>query len=141
MVLIDTNVWSELTRARPEPKVSTFLVEHARRCFLSTIVLAEIEFGIAKASDPARRRCLIDWLDTILERCGDRVLMPDAVTATVWGKLKADLERKGEPIANLDLMIASQAIASAMPLVTRNTSDMARTGALIINPWETRSRR
>ncbi len=134
-MLIDANVWSELTRRRAEPKVVSFLAEHSRRCFLSTIVLAEMEYGIAKAPDPVRKSRLIDWLDDILARCGDRVLQPDALTSAIWGKLKAGLEARGEPIADMDLLIASQAIASGMPLVTRNVSDMARTGANVVNPW------
>ncbi|MGY4397945.1 putative nucleic acid-binding protein [Sphingomonas sp. UYAg733] len=135
-MLIDTNIWIELARRRPEPKVIAFLAENSARCFLSTIVLAEIEYGIDSAPDPARRDRLIGFLDAILARCGDRVLSPDMATAVVWGKTKAGLEAIGQPIADIDLLIASQAIAAEMPLVTRNVSDMARTGAAIINPWD-----
>ena len=136
-MLIDTNVWSELSRSRPEPKVFAFIARNSRRCVLSTIVLAEIEFGLAKDGDATRRRRLAGWLQDIRLRCGDRVLLPDDETAAVWGGLKARLEIAGTPIADMDLLIAAQAIAANVPLVTRNVADMERTGAEIINPWTT----
>lgn len=136
MVLIDTNVWSELAKPKPEQRVLDFIGENSRFCFLSTIVLSEIEYGIAKATDPAHRRRLLRWFDAIHARCEDRILAPDQATAAIWGKLKALLELRGETIADMDLLIASQAIAAGMPLATRNVSHMERTGAIIMNPWE-----
>jgi toxin FitB len=135
LVLIDTNVWSELAKLKPEKRVLDFMTENDRSCFLSTIVLSEIEYGIAKASDPAHRRRLLTWFDAIHIRCEGRILVPDETTAAVWGKLKAELERRGEVIADMDLFIASQAIAAGMPLATRNVTHMERTGAVIVNPW------
>jgi toxin FitB len=136
LVLIDTNVWSELTRPRPDPNVADFLAENEPELYLSTIVLAEIEFGIAKAPDPIRAERLLENRNDIVLRVADRILQPDFMTATVWGKLKSGLAGKGEPIADFDLLICAQAIAADMPLVTRNVGHMARTGARIINPWE-----
>jgi toxin FitB len=135
-VLIDTNVWSEMAKPRPDERVNAFMIENGRSCFLSTIVLSEIEYGIAKAKDTAHRRKLLAWFAAIHVWCGDRILEPDQATAAIWGKLKASLETRGKIIADMDLLIASQAIAAGMPLVTRNLSDMERTGARIINPWE-----
>ena len=135
-MLIDTNVWSELARPRPEGRVVDFLTPRRESVFLSTLVLAEMEYGIAKAVDPVRKSRLAGLKNRVVQRCGARVLMPDDKAAEVWGRLRAELMAKGMPIADMDLMIASQAIAAGMPLVTRNVSDMARTGAVIINPWE-----
>jgi toxin FitB len=136
LVLIDTNVWSELARSKPDKRVLDFMAENRHPCFLSTIVLSEIEYGIAKAIDPAHRHRLLTWFDAIHIWCGDRILQPDQSTAAVWGRLKASLEVQGLVIADMDLLIASQAIAARMPLATRNVRHMARTGAIIVNPWE-----
>jgi predicted nucleic acid-binding protein len=136
LVLIDTNVWGELTRPRPDERVVEFLAKNEAVLHLSTIVLAEIEFGIAKAPHPVRAKCLLESRNDIVLRVADRILFPDFLTTTVWGKLKAELDGKGDPIATFDLLICAQAIAAGMPVVTRNVGHMARTGARIINPWE-----
>ena len=134
-MLIDTNVWSELTRPRPDLRVISFLANNGERLVLSTIVLAEIEFGIANAPDPIRAGRLAQSRDDILLRIADRVLLPDDVTAAIWGKLKTELDGRGKTIPDFDLLICAQAIAAGMPVVTRNEEHMARTGATIINPW------
>lgn len=134
-MLIDTNVWGELTRARPDEAVVSFLVENESRLFLSTIVLAEIEFGIAAVEDPLRSGRLLSARDDILVRVQDRILLPDDLTATIWGKLKAELTGRGDPVPDFDLLICAQAIAGGMPVVTRNSRHMERTGAKVINPW------
>ena len=135
-MLIDTNVWSELTRPRPDERVVTFMAENESSTYLSTIVLAEIEFGIAKVVDPIRSARLLNNRNDIVLRVADRILQPDFLTATVWGKLKAGLEGAGEPIPDFDLLICAQAIAAGMPVVTRNAGHMERTGAVIIDPWD-----
>ncbi|MCP5396872.1 MAG: PIN domain-containing protein [Sphingomonadaceae bacterium] len=135
-MLVDANVWSELTRPRPDAAVVAFLHDNREELYLSTIVMAEVEFGIANAPDPVRRERLIEFADRLLLRCHDRVLAPDFETAAVWGRLKFELRSTGQRIEDIDLLIAAQAIAAGMPLVTRNVSDMARTGARIINPWQ-----
>ena len=135
-MLIDTNVWGELTRPQPDPNVVEFIVKNERRLYLSTLVLAEIEFGIAKTIDPVRALRLLQERNDIVLRATDRILQPDFLTATIWGKLKAALDGSGKPIPDFDLMICAQAIAAEMPVVTRNVGHMARTGVTIINPWE-----
>lgn len=134
-MLIDTNVWGELTRPRPDEGVIAFLSANESVLHLSTIVLAEIEFGIAKSPDPVRANRLLESRNALVLRVADRILQPDFLTAVVWGKLKAELDGKGEPIPDFDLLICAQAIAAEMPVVTRNVGHMARTGAVIINPW------
>jgi toxin FitB len=136
LVLIDTNVWGELTRPRPDPKVIDFFVANEHRMYLSTLVLAEMEFGIAKASDPVRAGRLLESRNDAVLRVADRILQPDFLTATIWGKLKAALEGEGQPLPDFDLMICAQAMAAEMPVVTRNVGHMTRTGAIIINPWD-----
>ena len=134
-MLIDTNVWGELTRPKPNASVVSFLAANEHRLVLSTIVLAEIEFGIAWAPDPVRAERLLRSRNDILLRVEERVLPPDELAAAVWGKLKAELDAGGKTIPDFDLMICAQAIAAEMPVVTRNIGHMARTGAAIIDPW------
>ena len=135
-MLIDTNVWGELTRPRPNTNVIDFFEANESRLYLSTLVLAEIEYGIAKASDAVHTERLLQTRNDIVLRVADRILQPDFLAATIWGKLKAALYGSGKPITDFDLMISAQALAAEMPVVTRNVGHMARTGATIINPWD-----
>jgi toxin FitB len=135
-VLIDTNVWSELSKGQPDPSVIGFVASNCERSVLSTIVIAEMRFGVARVKDSARHARLNDWLDDLLEKYTDRLLPFDLDAAITYGDLKARLSATGTPIAELDLLIAAQAVAANIPLVTRNVADMARTGATIINPWQ-----
>lgn len=135
-MLIDTNVWSELVRQQPDPAVLAFLGTRRDELHLSTVVVAEMEYGLARHPDPVRRKVLRAFIDDLTLRCEGRIVGVTVDTAKVFGEIKARLRAEGQIIAELDALIAAQAVSAAMPLATRNVSDMARTGAHIINPWE-----
>jgi toxin FitB len=135
LVLIDTNVWSELSRPRPDPIVEAWVAKHSDDLMLSALVLAEMQYGIALADAPKRTE-LQAFVDAVLIRASGGIIPFDADAAQVWGPLRARLQRTGELIGERDMLIAAHAIALGVPLVTRDVSDMARTGATIINPWE-----
>ncbi|WP_197277311.1 PIN domain-containing protein [Sphingomonas profundi] len=134
-MLIDTNVWSELARPRPNATVLAWMAEHFGACILSTIVLGEIRYGIALTDDEPRRRDLQAFHDDLLSRLGDRIAAFDDPAAAAWGPLRARLKRDGQLIAERDMLIAAHALSLGTPLVTRNVSDMERTDVTIINPW------
>ena len=133
LVLIDTNVWSELPRPRPHPNVRAWLATNFGQCIFSAIVVAEIEYGIALAPDATARGRLQQFLDDLLIRLP--VAPFDDAAAQAWGPLRARLQQRGELIGERDMLIAAHALALQTPLVTRDVADMARTGARIINPW------
>ena len=135
-VLIDTNVWSELARRRPDTRVRQWMAEHFADCMMSTLVLAEMRYGIALADDDARRRDLQEFHDDLLDRMGSQVASFDEFAAAAWAPLRAGLQRSGRLIGERDMLIAAHAISLDMPLVTRNVRDMERTGAIIIDPWQ-----
>jgi predicted nucleic acid-binding protein len=134
-VLIDTNVWSELSRPRPDARVSQWMRKHFDACVLSALVLAEIQYGIALVKG-ARRRELQSFLDELMVRLEGKVAAFDAAAAAAWGPLRARLKVSGELFGERDMLVAAQALSLAIPIVTRNVSEMARSGATIVNPWE-----
>ena len=132
-MLIDTNVWSELTRLQPNPAVLRWMAKNLDQCILSAIVVAEIRYGIALAVDAAVQGRLQQFLDDLLIQLP--VAAFDDAAAQAWGPLRADLQRRGMLIGERDMLIAAHALSLQTALVTRDVTDMARTGARIINPW------
>ncbi len=135
-MLIDTNVWSELTRRKPDSNVLHWIEEHFGECVLSAIVLAEMRYGIALTDERARREELQTFHDDLLAKLHRPIAPFDDDAASAWASLRATLQRTGKLIGERDMLIAAHAVGLGVPLVTRNVSDMARTGAVIINPWQ-----
>ncbi len=134
LVLIDTNVWSEMSRPRPDPNVAHWMAQHADECILSAIVLAEIQYGIALADAP-KRGALQNFVDDLLLRLSGEIVPFGRDAALAWGPMRARLQRAGQLIGDRDMLIAAHAMTLDVPLVTRDVLDMARTGAKLINPW------
>ncbi|SFG17329.1 hypothetical protein/tRNA(fMet)-specific endonuclease VapC [Novosphingobium sp. CF614] len=107
---------------------------HFDEAILSAIVLGEIQYGIALA-EGTRRRDLQATLDELLTRLEDRIVTFDADAAAVWGPLRSHLKRTGQLFGERDMLIAAHAMSLGVPLVTRNVSEMSRSGVTIINPW------
>jgi predicted nucleic acid-binding protein len=111
------------------------MAEHFSASILSALVFAEIQYGIALAVG-TRREELQSFCDDLLLRVPGGVTEFDENAARTWGPMRARLKTEGELIGERDMLIAAHALAFDVPLVTRNVSEMARTGARIINPWD-----
>ena len=131
--LLDTNIVSELRKARPNRNVVSF-VESADepRLYISALTLGELHKGAEskRPSDPAVASLLLNWIAETERRFADRVLPVDTAVAQVWGMLSADGSR---PI--IDTLIAATAIANGLTLVTRNTADFRGLDLELVNPW------
>jgi predicted nucleic acid-binding protein len=132
LILVDTNVWSELTKPAPNPRVREFLIDHDEVLWLSVVVIAEIRRGLEMPKAHHRRDALLDWLAELEGSYAAHILPFDADMAHLFGALLA--QRQGEATL-LDLMIAAQALAADMTLATRNVRDFAWTGVRVVNPW------
>jgi predicted nucleic acid-binding protein len=95
------------------------------------ISVAEIWQGIARLPAGRKRRSLEASFDLIPDRFPGRVLAVDYETAVKYGELQA----KAGPLPVLDTLIGATALVHRLTVITRNTADMARTGALIHDPW------
>ena len=67
MILVDTNVFSELVKPKPDDAVVDWLFAHRKRTLLSSLVIAEIDFGVRTTSGPDKRKMLRGWLDRLVE--------------------------------------------------------------------------
>lgn len=127
--LLDTNIMSDLVR-RPQGAVADRIREvgEANVC-TSIIVAAELRYGAAKKGSPR----LTAQLEAILAAL---TILPLEVPADdVYGRLRTELERAGQPIGGNDLLIAAQAVALGHVLVTDNEGEFGRIDALTCQNW------
>jgi toxin FitB len=135
--LLDTNVISELVKAKPEVKVTTWVDStNENMLYLSVLTLGEIRKGIASLPDAFRRASLEAWLNTdLVLRFRDRILPVDRAVADRWGQIAAKASARKSALPVIDGLLAATALHHNLTLATRNTKDIAATGVSTINPW------
>lgn len=138
MIVLDTNVLSELLRPTPEPRVVSWIRRHAPSAlFTTTLSQAEMLFGVATMPAGRRRRTLEAAVPAIFaEEFGGRVLAFDGSAAVEFSRIAAARRASGRPVAQLDAMIAAIAASRGAGLATRNVKDFDGIGLVLINPWE-----
>ncbi|GGK36057.1 type II toxin-antitoxin system VapC family toxin [Salinarimonas ramus] len=137
MIILDTNVLSELMRPTPNAAVETFIdTLPTTSIFTTTIVRAEILAGIS--SMPAgRRRSAVEMLadKLFVERLAGRVLPFDDAAATLYPVIVASRRKLGRPLPGFDGLIAAIARSYGATIATRNVRDFEGCGIEIIDPW------
>jgi predicted nucleic acid-binding protein len=135
--LLDTNVLSELRRARPEPRVVQFVAgQPLDSLHVSVVAFAEIRFDIEMVKDAARRMELNDWLDHKLRPMfGERVLEIGEDVMLKWRLLIEQGRKIGHIYSQPDLLIAATALHHGLTVITRDTSELEKTGVPFLNPW------
>lgn len=138
MILVDTNVFSELTKPKPNDRVVDWLWSHRDKTLLSTIVVAELTVGIHNTPGAAKRALLLPWLERLKEHHRDRIVLFDLATAERWGEFAAKVLIADQRVGSrqFDSLIAAQALTLDVPLATRNGRDFEATDVRVINPWE-----
>lgn len=127
--LLDTNILVAMSKERPG--MSDRLAGYpAASVLLSSVVVAEIEYGIAKSARQEHNRRVFDC---ILQ--GFQIAAFDAAAARLYGPIRAELERQGRLIGPYDLMIAAHALALDAVLVTDNVGEFSRVEGLVMENW------
>lgn len=136
--LVDTNIPSELTRDKPDPRVTVFLVDAGKASvFLSVMTIGEISKGIASLPIGQKRASLQDWLDIdVRSWFAGRVLPVTEAIAELGGHLAATAKQQGQSLAVVDGLIAATAVHHELTLVTRNVADFSNLGLILLNPWQ-----
>jgi predicted nucleic acid-binding protein len=139
MILLDTNVVSELAKQSPEPAVRTWLGGHPPAgIFLCAISEAELRLGVALLPQSKRRDSLRATVGVLIEvTFRERILPFDSGAAIEYAEIVATRRRAGRPISLADAQIAAIARSRGARIATRNVEDFAGTGVDIINPWNT----
>lgn len=138
MILLDTNIVSELYKPKPHLSVMEWLdAQPSNLLYLCTPVLAELRFGMECLDAGARKELLrtaIERLENDLYR--DQVLVFDKAAASAYARITAARRQSGRPMQQMDAMIAAIALANGATLATRNTRDFTDLGLDLIDPFD-----
>ena len=132
--LLDTNIISEPSRAKPDSSVLEKLKMYATYSAISSITVAEIQKGICTLPDGIKKDRLAIFLNEEILPLYTQIPF-DIHAALIYGSCEASLEAIGKPHQFFDMLIASTAIANNMILVTRNTADFTDIPGLMIENW------
>lgn len=137
MIIIDTNVVSELMRASPEPAVLIWFAGHpADTLYLTAISEAELRTGAAILPAGQRRDRLVGAIDAMIAQdFAGRILPLHSLAARSYAEIAAARRAAGKPIMDADCQIAAIALAGAAAIATRNVKDFEGCGIDVINPW------
>ena len=127
--LLDTNMASHVIKGNVPPVRKRLLREPMAEVGISVVTEAELRFGVAKKPEAVRLRTAVEEFLLRVE-----VLPWDSDAAQHYARVRANLERAGEPMGNLDMMIAAQALAAQAVLVTHDRV-FRRVKQLKIEDW------
>lgn len=129
-LMIDTNICIHLIREQPASMLDRFTSHAVGDIGVSVITLAELEYGIAKSSRPARNRAALEQFVSPLE-----VADFDRDATAEYGRVRTQLQKKGQPIGSMDLLIAAHAISLGVTLVTHNVREFGKVPGLRMEDW------
>ncbi len=127
--LLDTNICIYIINAKPIEVLERFKREAMGSIAISSVSAAELAYGVSK-SDSTKNRDALEMFLAPLE-----VVPFDENVIWHYGKLRNDLEKRGQPIGPMDTMIAAHALAIDTTLITNNTREFARVENLRLENW------
>lgn len=136
MIVVDTNVVSELMRPEPSSTVQAWVIERGHRELCTTaITVAEILYGIERLAEGKRKRTLREAAVEVFSRFAEEILPFDAAAAIVYAEIVDRSDRRGAPISGFDAQIAAICRTHSASLATRNIADFADVGIELFDPW------
>jgi toxin FitB len=137
VIVLDTNVLSELMRSEPSSSVVAWIDKQARsQLYTTSISMAEMLRGIEIMPEGRRRTDLAKTADVMFnEDFPRRILAFDAAAAVRYAEVATMRRRAGRPIATLDAQIAATALVAGAAVATRNVRDFEECGLTLVDPW------
>lgn len=138
MIVLDTNVVSELMRPAPAPEVLAWLdAQNPEQLWLCSVVVAELLVGVRRLDDGRRKQALAQAVGDMLEQdFAGRVLPFDVEAASAYAALVTRREREGRPVAMADAQIAAICLAHGASLATRNHKHFEGLEVPLLTPWQ-----
>ena len=128
--MLDTNICIHVIKHKPASVLARFQQYEPQDMCISSITLAELEYGVEKSSFPDKNKAALT-----LFLSGITVLPFDDAAAMEYGRIRADLEQKGTPIGPNDMLIAAHAKSLRLPIITNNTREFDRVDDLKVENW------
>lgn len=136
MIVLDTNVASEVMKAQPDVRVARwFAAQNPEKLFLATPVVAELRNGILGLADGRRRMALEQDYAALVGLFTERLLVFDFAAAELFAEIFVHRRAIGRPLTGFDGLIAAIARANGAAVATRNITDFEETGVTLIDPW------
>ena len=129
-VLLDTNICIYMIKNKPPEVRKHFERFSPGDIAISSITVAELHYGVAKSAAQKKNSLALEGFLLPLD-----IAPFDAESALVYGKIRAELERRGKPIGGMDMLIAAQAIAQGFTLITHNLTEFERVSGLKCKTW------
>lgn len=136
MILLDTNVLSELTKPRPSARVVAWLEVNEPLLAVPAIALAELRYGIARLAPGRRRSSLLRFWQMTCDRFRGRIFSFDERAAEVYGDVATRAEQDGARLNVADGQIAAIALVHGMRVATRDIGGFKASGVSVVNPWD-----
>lgn len=137
MIIVDTNVVSELMRPSPSRQVRNWVSAQAPGELCTTaITVAEIRYGLERLADGRRKQSLLSAATEVFAAFSDYIQPFDADAAIWYATIVARRDRLGLPIDGFDAQIAAICRIRGAALATRNAKDFRETGIDVIDPWQ-----
>jgi hypothetical protein len=138
MIILDTNVVSEVVRSEPSTSVARWMsAQRAATLFTTAVCEAEIRYGIALLPPGKRRSALATAAGAIFaEEFSGRILPFDSAAAPEFAEIAARRRAAGRPIGDFDCQIAAIARVYGAAIATRNVIDFVDCGVDLVDPWK-----
>jgi toxin FitB len=137
MIILDTNVVSELMRPQPAAQVRAWVgARQPGEVGTTAVTVAEIRYGIERLPDGRRKDTLLSAATELFATFGDLVQPFDTAAAAWYGRITARRDGLGLPIGSFDAQIAAICRTRDAVLATRNVKDFEETGVDLIDPWQ-----
>jgi tRNA(fMet)-specific endonuclease VapC len=128
--LLDTNICIYIIKRKPTQVIERFNTLQLSDVGISSITVAELEYGACKSQKPEQNRAAFQQFLIPLD-----ILVFDLQAAQVYGTIRSDLEKQGQVIGSLDMLIAAQAKSAGITLVTNNVKEFSRIPDLKVENW------
>ena len=129
-VMLDTNICIYIIKQKPQSVLERFRAFQIGDIGISTITLAELQYGATKSAHPRQNRESLKQFVSALD-----VASFDSTATEAYGEIRAALEKSGRPIGAMDLLIAAHALSLGVRIATNNEREFKRVRGLRVENW------